>query len=75
MQVSFYTGKTDLLKAGGLLQQQRSSLECVMDDILVLFIHFLLYRLHAVSRQKCVIGHEVRVPWPGFYRGGNRGQA
>lgn len=40
MQVSSYTGKTDQPKTGGLLQQQRSSLEYVMDDILVLFIHF-----------------------------------
>lgn len=49
------------------MQQLHSYLEYVMDDVLVLFIHFLFCTLHAVSHQKCVIGHEVRVPWPGFW--------
>lgn len=57
------------------MQQQCSSVEYVMDDVSVVFIHFILCTLHGVSHQKYVIGHEVRVRWPGFCREGNLWQA
>lgn len=57
------------------MQQQCLCVEYVMDDVSVVFINFILCMLHAVSHQKCVIEHEVRVPWPGFCREGNLWQA
>lgn len=42
------------------MQQQCSCVEYMMDDVSVVFIHFILCTLHAVSHQKCVIEHEVK---------------